>query len=141
MSAGFRGYFAPSRLCAFALSQVDGLLLAAGICAAPAQWQPAQAPLMTRWAKDVKPYDTLGEYPRPQMVRDQWMNLNGLWQFATVEQVNDPPIGKELADRILVPFCVESALSGVMKHSDRIWYRREFEIPQDWAGKRVLLHF
>src|SRR5438874_2290550 len=82
ISAGFRGYFAPSRLCAFALSQVAGLLLAAGICAAPAPWQPAQAPLMTRWAKDVKPYDTLREYPRPQLVRDQWMNLNGLWDFA-----------------------------------------------------------
>jgi beta-galactosidase/beta-glucuronidase len=104
-------------------------------------WKPSPGPLMTRWAKDVSPKNVLPEYPRPQMVRDQWLNLNGLWQFATFDQIKDAPIGKELPDRILVPFCMESALSGVMKHADRIWYRREFEIPQDWAGKRVLLHF
>jgi glycosyl hydrolase family 2 len=105
------------------------------------EWKPGKAPLMTRWAKDVSPQNVLPEYPRPQMVRKEWMNLNGLWEFATIDQVKDPPIGKELPDRILVPFCVESALSGVMKHADRVWYRRTFEVPQDWSGKRVLLHF
>src|SRR5438477_3302140 len=141
ISAGFRGYFAPSRLCAFALSQVAGLLLAAGICAAPAPWQPTQAPLMTRWAKDVKPYDTLREYPRPQLVRDQWMNLNGLWDFAIGPKGGPKPA--TFPRQILVPFPAESALSGVMTkitEKDQLWYRRFLDIPSDWFG-HILLHF
>jgi beta-galactosidase/beta-glucuronidase len=96
---------------------------------------------MTRFAKDVDPKDPLPEYPRPQMVRDRWQSLNGLWQFAGGEDVADAPVGKELSDQILVPFCMESALSGVGKHYDKSWYRRTFAVPKDWAGQRVLLHF
>ena len=104
-------------------------------------WKPAPAPLMTRWAKDVSPDKVHPEYPRPHMVREKWQNLNGLWQFADAKADETPPFGKNLDGKILVPFPVESALSGVGKHYDRLWYRRMFTIPADWAGKRLLLHF
>ena len=97
-----------------------------------ADWQPAAGPLKTRWAKDVSPEKVLPEYPRPQMARKDWMNLNGLWDIKLVD-------GTEA--KILVPFAIESALSGVMKHVDRVTYRRGFEIPKAWSGQRVLLHF
>ncbi len=104
-------------------------------------WQPAKGPLMTRWAKDVTPDRVHPEYPRPQMVRKDWMNLNGLWQLAIGKEGDAPPIGKTLDKRILVPFPVESALSGVMQRADRLWYRRTFKVPESWNGKRTLLHF
>src|SRR6516225_4260819 len=105
-----------------------------------AEWKPAQGPLATKWAKDVSPEKVLPEYPRPQMVRKDWQNLNGLWQLAFAKEGEEAPVGKELPERILVPFPVESALSGIMKHSDRLWYRRTFTVPKEWAEKRVLLH-
>src|SRR5262249_18574976 len=66
---------------------------------------------------------------------------NGVWQFAFAKEGEAAPVGKDLKARILVPFPVESALSGVMKRGDRLWYRRTFTIPKGWAGRRVLLHF
>ena len=109
---------------------------------AAAQWKiPPGAPLLTKWAKDVSPKNVLGEYPRPQMVRDEWVNLNGLWQYSEASPGEAPPVTKELAGHILVPFPVESALSGVMKPADRLWYRRTISIPEKWSGRRVLLHF
>lgn len=105
------------------------------------EWKPAPAPLMTRWAKDVSLDKVHPEYPRPMMVRKKWQNLNGLWQYAAAKEGETPPIGKELPGRILVPFPVESALSGVGKMIPRLWYRRTFTVPKDWAGQRVLLHF
>ena len=95
-------------------------------------WQPAAGPLKTRWAKDVSPTNALPEYPRPQMVRKDWLNLNGLW---------DIKLGDGTESKILVPFAIQSALSGVMKHADRVTYRRSFEIPKGWNGQKVLLHF
>ena len=106
-----------------------------------AAWQPATGPLKTRWAKDVSPENAHPEYPRPQMVRKDWLNLNGLWDFAITGKDAKPA---EFSSQILVPFPVESALSGVMKHvseNDRIWYRRTFEVPKSWRDRRVLLHF
>ena len=102
---------------------------------------PSNPPLVTRWTKDVNPKNPLPEYPRPQMVRAQWMNLNGLWEFVEATEKDSPPFGKKLGGAILVPFPIESALSGVMKHVDRLWYRRTFEIPKKWSGQRILLHF
>src|SRR5256884_9782835 len=93
-------------------------------------WKPAAAPLMTRWAKDVSPENARPEYPRPQMVRKDWLNLNGLWDFA--------PDGAP-AGQILVPFCMESALSGVGKHFDKSTYRRTFTVPANWKSQRVIL--
>ena len=95
-------------------------------------WQPAAGPLKTRWTKDVSPTNALPEYPRPQMVRKDWLNLNGLW---------DIKLGDGTESKILVPFAIQSALSGVMKHADRVTYRRSFEIPKGWSGQKVLLHF
>ncbi len=124
------------------------LTLAVVICLISAplgaqDWKPAESPLMSKFAKDVDPKNPLPEYPRPQMVRERWQNLNGLWQFASAEEVKDAPVGKDLPGQILVPFCMESALSGVGKHHDKSWYRRTFEVPSDWRtnGQRVLLHF
>ena len=97
-----------------------------------AEWKPGVGPLMTRWAKDVSPDKALIEYPRPQMVRGDWLSLNGLW---------DVKLGDGTESPILVPFPIESALSGVMKHSDRMTYRRNFEVPPGWSGRRILLHF
>ncbi|HVU86285.1 MAG TPA: glycoside hydrolase family 2 TIM barrel-domain containing protein [Pirellulales bacterium] len=104
-------------------------------------WKPAAGPLLTRFAKEVRPDKVWTEYPRPQMVRRQWHNLNGLWQFAVAGRDANPPIGKQLTQQILVPFPVESALSGVMKNAERVWYRRKFSVPQAWSGKHILLHF
>ena len=113
------------------------------VACAPAsaeQWKPADGPLKTRWAKDVSPQNALPEYPRPQMVRKEWKNLNGLWQFARAEENQEPPVGKDLSEQILVPYPVESALSGLMRHETRMWYRRTFELPPEWKGQHVLLH-
>jgi hypothetical protein len=122
-----------------------GLVLGAwfilAIRANAADWKPAPGPLLTRWAKDVRADRVHPEYPRPQMVRRDWLNLNGLWQLAFAKADEAPPLGKNLSEQILVPFPVESALSGVMKPAERIWYRRVFTVPDAWRHERVLLHF
>jgi len=109
---------------------------------ANAEWKPAQGPLMTRWAKDVSPRNAHPEYPRPQMVRKEWQSLNGLWDYAILDR--DAPTPAQWTGKILVPYPVESALSGVMKRvyeTNRLWYRRTFTIPRSWRGRRVLLNF
>jgi hypothetical protein len=105
------------------------------------EWKPANPRLLTRWANDVSPERVHPEYPRPHLVRDRWFNLNGLWQFAEAQTGENPPLGKELSGRILVPFPVESALSGVGRMIPRVWYRRTFTLPPAWKGQSVLLHF
>ena len=105
-------------------------------------WKPADGPLATRWAKDVSPDNALPEYPRPQLVRQQWQSLNGLWDYAIRPQQAEQP--EQWDGKILVPYAVESALSGVMKtvgENNRLWYRRQFTLPHDWDGKQLLLHF
>jgi hypothetical protein len=97
---------------------------------------------MTKWAKGVSPRKAHREYPRPQMVRKQWKCLNGLWKYAI--RPKDEPQPQRFDGKILVPFPIESALSGVVKRvgkQHRLWYRRKFSIPKEWAGKRILLHF
>ena len=105
------------------------------------KWQPKKAPIMTRFAKEVNPANVLHEYPRPQMVRNKWLNMNGLWQYQPGISENESLPAGNLLSHILVPFPVESALSGVMEHHERLWYKRTFTIPKDWKGERVLLHF
>jgi hypothetical protein len=105
-------------------------------------WQPAKAPLMTRWAALVGPTNALPEYPRPQLARPDWMNLNGLWDYAiTPDTIGQVPF---FSGKILVPFPVESALSGVMtnfnEHS-KLWYHRTFCVPAGWQDRHVKLHF
>jgi len=113
-----------------------------GCSSMQADWKPADGPLMTRWAKDVSPGNVHKEYPRPQMVRKDWLNLNGLWEYAITAKDESKPANFD--GQILVPFPVESALSGVMKkvgEKNRLWYRRTFTTSRKWKGQRVLLHF
>lgn len=100
-----------------------------------------QAPINTKWANKVDVNCPLAEYPRPQMQRKDWLNLNGVWEFQPYCDYCDISFGKNLKREILVPFAVESALSGVMEYHDKILYRRTFEVPQSWKGKRVFLNF
>ena len=104
-------------------------------------WKPAQGSLMTRWAKEVSPTNALPEYPRPQLVRKNWGNLNGLWQYQAGAEGDAVPFNQKLSGQIMVPFPVESALSGVMEHHDRLWYRRTFTVPQGWKGQQLMLNF
>lgn len=105
-------------------------------------WHPAKAPLMTRWAASVSPTNVWPEYPRPQLVRAEWQNLNGLWDYAITPDSAEKPA--RFTGQILVPFPVESALSGVQTNLDehsKLWYHRAFSIPASWHGQRVRLHF
>src|SRR6188474_2068771 len=121
------------------------LLVLITITPVAAQWQPANGPLMTRWAKDVSPTNVHPEYPRPQLVREEWTNLNGLWDYAVVPhkpdaQASDLP--SKYDGQILVPFPIESALSGVMKRvapTDQLVYRRTFKSPDVKEGRTLLL--
>jgi len=113
----------------------------AGLTALTAQaWQMKQGPLMTRWAALVDTNAPLPEYPRPQMVRSNWENLNGVWQFQPGATNDSVPTGQTLASQILVPYPMESAISGVMKYSEFSWYRRTFTVPANWSAKHVILH-
>jgi hypothetical protein len=121
---------------------ITGTVLA-GMCLLPALargWQMQTAPLMTDYAQQVDPANPLPEYPRPQMVRSNWLNLNGIWQFQA-GATNDPvPVGQTLSSEILVPFPMESAISGVKAYHPFSWYRRTFTVPAEWSGQRLLLH-
>nr|WP_225827154.1 PA14 domain-containing protein [Streptomyces sp. TML10] len=100
--------------------------------------------LRTKWADDVTPANAHREYPRPQLTRDAWQNLNGSWQFAAAKEGEQPPVGRTLGERILVPYPVESQLSGIERHEDRMWYRRTFTVPAGWKvgdHKRLQLNF
>lgn len=113
----------------------------AGAVPAPEAWHPKGNHIKTRWAAEVDPENTLPEYPRPLMRRDEWKNLNGLWEYAITGQ-NELP--KEYEGQILVPFPIESSLSGVMRPLEpgkALWYKREIIIPEEWAGKKIMLNF
>ncbi|EFL20960.1 putative hydrolase [Streptomyces himastatinicus ATCC 53653] len=100
--------------------------------------------LSTPWAKDVGPDNAHPEYPRPQLTRERWKNLNGTWQFAAAEKGQAPPFGQRLREDVLVPYPVESELSGLERHEDRMWYRRTFTVPANWKvgdGQRLKLNF
>ena len=103
-------------------------------------WQMKQASLMTRWAALVDTNNPLPEYPRPQLVRTNWLNLNGIWQFQSGATNDAVPVGQTLSGQILVPYPMESAISGVMQYSEFSWYRRLFTVPPAWSGQRIILH-
>ncbi|CAM4204278.1 beta-galactosidase [Cytophagaceae bacterium 50C-KIRBA] len=105
-------------------------------------WKPAGNKIKSPWAEKVDPNNTLPEYPRPQMVRDQWQNLNGLWDYAIIDKGSNIP--SQFDGKILVPFAVESSLSGVQKtvgDQKELWYHRTFTVPSTWKSKNVILHF
>ena len=104
-------------------------------------WQPMGDRIKTRWGMSLDPNNVWQEYPRPQLQRTDWINLNGLWQYS-IRQTDVVPSQHD--GYILVPFPVESSLSGVMKtftKDDIIFYERTIEIPSNWKGKHVLLNF
>ncbi len=104
-------------------------------------WQAKPPALATPWTAQVSPGSDYPSYPRPQLTRTAWENLNGVWQFAAANPGDPPPIATDLPQRILVPFPMESALSGIAAHDDESWYRRTFTVPPGWSGRHVLLHF
>ena len=117
-------------------------MLVATVGVASAQWQPAGDKIKTRWAATVDPDNAWPEYPRPIMQRADWMNLNGLWDYAIRPMGEVAP--ETFDGSILVPFAAESSLSGVMKtvgDGNELWYTRTFSVPREWTGKDVLLHF
>lgn len=106
-----------------------------------AQWQPAGEKVKTKWAEEINPEKVLPEYPRPVMERNEWQNLNGLWNYAITEKGKSPA---SYEGQILVPFAVESSLSGVGKTvgaDKELWYQRTFTVPASWKGKKVMLNF
>ena len=98
-------------------------------------------PLLTQWTRSVSTVAPLLEYPRPQLERANWLNLNGRWQYEQGQPGQSPPVGQNLAQTILVPFPVQSPLSGIERGDQRGWYRRSFTVPSSWTGSRVLLNF
>ena len=105
------------------------------------QWAPVGENIRSPWAEQVDPANPLPEYPRPQMVRADWQNLNGLWNYAVTEAAAESFTAE---GKILVPFAIESSLSGVGKRitkENAVWYERQFTVPKKWKGKNVLLHF
>lgn len=108
-----------------------------------AQWQPAGDRIRTKWGDEINVSNVLPEYPRPIMARTDWKNLNGLWNYAITE-VGKSGVPASFDGQILVPFAVESSLSGVGKTvgaKKELWYQRTFDVPQAWKNKKVLLHF
>ncbi|RIA46870.1 glycosyl hydrolase family 2 [Hephaestia caeni] len=124
------------------------LAMSAAGAAASAQTPATQASpipateLMTRWGKAVTPDNAWRSYPRPQLQRTRWQNLNGLWDYAIAPKA--APLPARMDGQVLVPFPIESKLSRVTRKvtpDDRIWYRRSFTVPADWAGEHVMLNF
>ena len=107
-----------------------------------AQWNPEGNKIITKWAESINPEYVHQEYPRPRLVRNEWKNLNGLWDYEITKLgVNKPNFYK---NKILVPFPIESSLSGVQKNvgkDNELWYHSTFIIPKLWKGKNIILHF
>lgn len=117
-------------------------LIGTALTANGQSYHPAKVSLTTRWGKELTPANAWKEYPRPQLQRELWMNLNGLWNYAVVNK--GQPLPARFDGEILVPFCIESSLSGVGKPllpTQELWYHRTFTVPAGWKGKDIVLHF
>nr|WP_277441816.1 AbfB domain-containing protein [Streptomyces sp. SPB162] len=98
--------------------------------------------MTTPWTDQVPVDNPLPEYPRPQLTRPDWANLNGIWDFAVTGRDAGPPAA--FTEQIRVPFVAESALSGIKRkitENDKLWYKRTFTVPSTWNGRRVQLNF
>ena len=106
------------------------------------KWCPAGNKIKTKWGKNLDPKKVWQEYPRPQLERKQWLNLNGIWSYSITDVNSQKP--DNFDGEILVPFSIESSLSGVMKSLNEkqiLWYYKEFEIPDNWKDKNIIIHF
>ena len=112
----------------------------AGTVLTAGAWEMTKVNIATEWAADVSPENVHQEYPRPQMVRGQWMNLNGLWQWQSLKKM-DGELSETAWREILVPFAPEAPLSGIGRHSEAMAYRCTFHQPEMQEGDRLLLHF
>ena len=109
---------------------------------AQAQWKPVGDKIKTKWAEQINPKNVLPEYPRPQLERTDWVNLNGEWEYAIKPKGQAEPVAFD--GNILVPFAVESSLSGVQKEvgeNNELWYKRTFSVPAGWKSKDIVLNF
>lgn len=115
--------------------------LALTVCA-QAQWKPAGDKIKTKWAEQINPKNVLPEYPRPQLERTDWVNLNGEWEYAIKPKGEVEP--QTFDGNILVPFAIESSLSGVQKEvgdANELWYKRTFSVPANWKNRDIVLNF
>lgn len=106
------------------------------------EWKVVPGKITTPWSEKVTPDSVLSEYPRPQFVRDSWKNLNGLWNYVITPRSASLPAAYQ--GKILVPFAIESAMSGVGKTVGKdslLWYHTSFTLPALKKGNRTLLHF
>ena len=104
-------------------------------------WKLAENPILTKWAPDVDPLKPWLQYPRPDMIRNAWISFNGLWNYAVTPMGTKP---EKWDGSILVPYPVESAISGVKRRvseNENLWYKRSFKIPNVWSKKHILLNF
>ena len=125
-----------------ALSLLTVLLAGCEAPSSPYEWSAAGDRIMTPWAETLDPSSVLPEYPRPQMVRQDWKSLNGLWDYSVTPKEAAAP--EDHDGKILVPFALESALSGVGRHltaEEALWYETSFTVPKKWRKERILLHF
>jgi beta-galactosidase/beta-glucuronidase len=110
----------------------------------PVQYAVNTPPLDTPWTYEVGT-DPWPQYPRPKLVRSEWKSLNGIWTYAnasSLDAVNTPPFNQTLPNEVLVPFCLESGLSGIQAENALYsWYSTSFEVPSSWTGERTLLNF
>tara|TARA_B100000900_G_scaffold132304_1_gene111985 strand:- start:4897 stop:6768 length:1872 start_codon:yes stop_codon:yes gene_type:complete len=105
-------------------------------------WKAVEGKITSKWTETVNPENVWQEYPRPQFVRSHWKNLNGLWDYAILKSHKIQP--QKFQGKILVPFSFESSLSGVGKNinpNDKMWYRRSFNLPNNWSGKDIVINF
>jgi len=106
------------------------------------QWYPKTSPILTTWGENLNPDSLLTEYPRPNMQREEWLNLNGYWNYSIRDSASGKPV--EYDGKILVPFCVESTLSGVTKKitaENAIWYSLDLPVERPEGRDRWILHF
>ena len=118
------------------------LAACAFVVSGQAQWSPKGDKIKTQWTENLDPTNVLPEYPRPGLTRSDWQNLNGEWDYAIRPKGEAEPAVYD--GKILVPFAVESSLSGVQKEvgaDNELWYKREFTVPSAWRKGDILLHF
>jgi hypothetical protein len=121
------------------LINLSFLLLAVSAMA----WSAKGDKIKTEWAEKVTPESVWQEYPRPQLKRAEWTNLNGLWNYSVTNSTTQKN-AVSYQDEILVPFAIESALSGVNKtftSNDKLWYKRDFILSTPTKGRKTILHF